>query len=225
MQRHFDQDLAGLKERLLTMASHAETSLVQAVKALVDRDDVLARQVQERDEAIDRFEIELDELSINLLALKAPLASDLRLIAVAMKISQNLERVGDEATTIARRALELNHDAPLKPFVIIPRMAAMAAEMLREALDAFVNGKTDQARGIILRDKEIDNLNKQVHQELVGYMQEDPHTITRCLNLMVIAKCLERIADHATNVAEEVVYLFEGRDIRHAAKATEAPAA
>lgn len=225
MQRHFDQDLAGLKEKLLTMASHAETSLIQAVKALVDRDDVLARQVKERDEVLDRFEIEMDELSINLLALKAPLASDLRLITVAMKISQNLERVGDEATTIARRALELNHEAQLKPFVDIPRMATLAAEMLRDSLDAFVNGKTDQARGIIQRDKEIDNLNKQVHRELMGYMLEDPQTITRCLNLMVISKCLERIADHATNVAEEVVYLFEGRDIRHAAKATETPAA
>jgi len=151
---------------------------------------------------------------VTLLA-KAPLASDLRLVTVAMKISQNLERVGDEATTIARRALELNAEAQLKPYVDIPKMADTALEMLKEALDAFVTRDPARARAVIPRDKEVDSLNKQLHRELASFMVEQPATISRCLNLMVISKALERIADHATNIAEEVVYVYEGRDIRH----------
>ena len=161
---------------------------------------------------------DIDELSINLLA-KAPLATDLRLITVAMKISHDLERVSDEATTIARRSLELSLEPQLKPYVDIPRMATMALDMLKDALDAFVNRDTAKARAVIPRDKEVDLLNKQLARELSSYMVERPSTITRCLNLMVISKSLERIADHATNVAEEVVYLYEARDIRHAANA------
>jgi phosphate transport system protein len=218
MQRHFDQDLIELKEKLLTMASHAETGVAQAMKALADRDDNLALEVKQRDAILDRFEIDLDELCINLLALKAPLASDLRLITVAMKVTQNLERVGDETTKIAKRALDLNREEPLKPLVDIPRMAALATEMLRSALDAFVRGDTARARALVRGDAEVDALNKQLHRELVGFMVENPATITRCLHWMVIAKSLERIADHATNIAEEVVFLYEGTDIRHAPK-------
>ncbi|HAM72732.1 MAG TPA: phosphate transport system regulatory protein PhoU, partial [Verrucomicrobiales bacterium] len=129
-----------------------------------------------------------------------------------------LERVGDEATTIARRAVELNQEPPLKPYVDIPHMARLALEMLREALDAFVSRDPRRARAVIPRDKEVDGLNKQLHRELASYMVEKPATISRCLNLMVISKALERIADHATNIAEEVVFLYEGQDIRHASK-------
>jgi phosphate transport system protein len=214
MTIHFEHELVGLKEKLLTMASHAEAAVTRAVKALVDRDDELARRVMADDVIVDRFEIEIDELSIQLLS-KAPLATDLRLITIAMKISHDLERVSDEATTIARRSLELSLEPQLKPYVDIPRMATMALDMLKEALDAFVNRDTAKARAIVPRDKEVDLLNKQLHRELSSYMVERPSTITRCLNLMVISKCLERIADHATNVAEEVVYLYEARDIRH----------
>lgn len=214
MTIHFEQELVELKEKLLTMASHAEGSVTRAVKALVDRDDELARRVMEDDVIVDQLEIEIDELCIQLLS-KAPLASDLRLITVAMKISHDLERVSDEATTIARRSLELSAEPQLKPYVDLPRMAAMALEMLKEALDAFVNRDPAKARAIIPRDKEVDQLNKQLHRELSSYMVERPSTITRCLNLMVISKALERVADHATNVAEEVVYLYEARDIRH----------
>lgn len=217
MQRHFDQDLLVLREKLLTMASHAEQSVTLAMKALVERDDDLARQVKAADETIDQFEIDMDNLAIKLLALKAPVAGDLRLITMVMKISQNLERVGDEATTIARRVLILNQEPPLKPFVDLPRMAGIAVEMLRASLESFVNMNTVLARQIILRDGEVDDLNKQVHREVVGFMVENPQTITRGLNLMVISKSLERIADHATNIAEEIVFLCEGRDIRHAA--------
>lgn len=215
MQRHFDQELATLKEMLLTMASHAAASVTNAIKALTERDDQLARQVKEDDSILDRYEKEIDEMAISLLALKAPLASDLRLITIAMKISHDLERVGDEATTISRRALELNQEPQLKPYIDIPRMAEMGLQMLHEAIDAFVTRDPVKARAVIPKDKDVDALNKQLHRELVSFVIEDPTTITRCLNLMVISKSLERIADHATNVAEEVVYLYEGRDIRH----------
>ena len=215
--QHFDQELDALKEILLTMASKAEAAVNNALKALVDRDDDLARSVKEEDNAIDQLEIEVDEMAIGLLS-KAPLASDLRLITVAMKISHDLERVGDEATTISRRAVELGQEPQLKPYIDIPRMAKMALEMLGDALEAFVNANPEKARAVIPRDKEVDALNRQLHRELSSYMVERPTTITRCLNLMVISKSLERIADHATNVAEEVVYLYEAKDIRHTGK-------
>jgi phosphate transport system protein len=215
--QHFEQEIAALKERLLTMASLAEAAVNKAIKALVERDDELARAVKEEDNAIDRLEIELDDMAINLLS-KAPLASDLRLITVAMKISHDLERVGDEATTIARRSLELSQEPQLKPYIDIPRMAKKALEMLDDALDAFVSRNPEKARAVIPRDRDVDLLNKQLHRELSSYMVEKPTTITRCLNLMVISKSLERIADHATNVAEEVVYLYEAKDIRHTGK-------
>ena len=218
MQRQFDQELAELREKLLAMASHAEEAVHAAVRALTERNDELARKVAEDDSIIDQYEIDLDELAVRLLALKAPVATDLRLITVTMKISHDLERVGDEATTIARRALELNKEPPLKEYVDIPRMAKLGLEMLKEALDAFVNRAPERARAIIPRDKEVDAINKQVHRELVGFMIENPATITRALNLMFISKCLERIADHATNIAEEVVYVYEARDIRHSGK-------
>ena len=215
--QHFDQELAALKEKLLTMASKAEAAVNNAIKALVDRDDDLARSVKEEDNALDQLEIEVDEMAIGLLS-KAPLASDLRLITVAMKISHDLERVGDEATTISRRAVELGQEPQLKPYIDIPRMAKMALEMLGDALEAFVNANPEKARAVIPRDKEVDALNRQLHRELSSYMVERPTTITRCLNLIVISKSLERIADHATNVAEEVVYLYEAKDIRHTGK-------
>jgi phosphate transport system protein len=214
---HFQREISDLKERLLLMASHATSAVNKSVKALIERDDDLARTVIAEDKILDQFEVELDEMAITLLS-KAPLASDLRLIAVAMKASYDLERVGDEATTIARRSLELSHEPQLKPYIDIPRMATMAMEMLKAALDAFVNRNSEKARAVIPRDKEVDLLNKQLHRELASYMVEKPSTISRCLNLMVISKSIERIADHATNVAEEVVFLYEGRDIRHTGK-------
>ncbi len=217
MVHHFDQELAALKEKLITMASHAEAAVNRSIKSLVEHNDEIAGQAKEYDRVIDLLEIEIDEMAIGLLA-KAPLASDLRLITIAMKISHDLERVGDEATTICRRALELNQEPQLKPYVDIPHMADTALQMLKEALDAFVTRDPARARAVIPRDKDVDALNKQLHRELASYMIEKPATISRCLNLMVISKSLERIADHATNVAEEVVYLYEGRDIRHTGK-------
>lgn len=222
MSVHFDQSLETLKEQLIAMMSKAARAVERAMKALVERDDDLARQVIAEDAELDELEVAIDELGVNLLS-KAPLASDLRLITVAMKFSQNLERVGDEATTIARRAIELGREPQLKPYVDLPRMARLALDMLHQALDAFIRRDTARAREIVLRDKEVDALNKQLHRELASFMIEKPATITRCLNLMVISKALERIADHASNLAEEVIYLYEGRDVRHQIKKQATP--
>jgi phosphate transport system protein len=218
MERHFHQHLAELKEKLLAMASHAESAVAKSVKSVVDRDDKLAHDVIVGDDILDRYEMEMDDMAIKLLALQGPVASDLRLVTVAMKISHDLERVGDEATTISRRSIELAREPQLKAYVHIPRMGEMALAMLKDALDSFVHRQLDKAKAVIKKDKEVDALNKQVYREMVGYMTETPATVTRCLAIMFISKSLERIADHATNIAEEAVYLYEGRDIRHSGK-------
>jgi len=211
---NFDEELQILKDKLLAMASHAESAVSRSIRALTDRDDALAQQVQKDDNILDRYEIEIDDIAIHLLSM-APVASTLRLITVAMKISQNLERVGDEAVKIARRAIELNAEPQLKPYVDLPRMAQMSLKMLRGALDAFVERQSEDARGIIPTDIKVDDLNRQLHRELSSFMIESPANISRCLALMGISRSLERVADHATNIAEEIVYLYEARDIRH----------
>ena len=211
---HLDQELDELKDTLLTMASHTEQAVKQAISALETRDYDLALQVRSDDVVIDEFEVEVDETAIRLLA-KAPLARDLRFIAVAMKISQNLERVGDEAAKIASRARDLSEEAPLKMRVDIPGLADLALHMLKHALDAFVERDPTAARALIPQDKQIDALNKEIYRQLVMEMSQKPETIHGCLDLMVAAKSLERIADHAKNMAEEVVFLCEAQDIRH----------
>lgn len=221
MQTHFEKELEALKEILLVMASHAETAVNRAVKSLVERDDALAMDVRGGDSIIDQFEKDVDEMAINLLA-KAPLASHLRLITVAMKVSHDLERVADEATTISRRAIKLNREAPLKLEVDISGMAKKALALLKDALDAFVKQDSKKARAVIPRDKEIDRLHKQLQRDLADHMIKNPENITRCLHWLVVAKSLERIADHATNIAEEVVYLCEAQDIRHTVQAADA---
>jgi phosphate transport system protein len=217
MQQDIEPELDALKQRLLIMASHAEAAVNQALEALVTRDDKLALRVKENDHVLDRFEVEIDNLAIQILA-QGPPPGDLRFVTVAMKISQNLERVGDEAAKIAKRARALSTEAPLKVNVDLPDMARLALGMLKAALDAFVNRDPTAARAIIPRDQEVDALNKEIHRALVRHMTQDSETIARCLNFMTVTKCLERIADHATNVAEAVVYLCEAHDIRHSGK-------
>ncbi len=219
---HFEHELSVLKQRLLVMASYAENAVNRAVEALRNRDDVLAQKVKEDDTVLDQLEMELDELAIGLLA-QAPLASDLRLITVAMKTTQNLERVGDEATKIAKRTRELNQEPPLKTASAIPQLAERAVRMLRNALDVFVSGNTAAARALVAEDKEVDALNRQILAELEAVMAESPQNIKRCLNLMVVSRSLERVADHAKNVAEEAVYLREAVDIRHSHPPTAPP--
>ena len=222
MENHFEMGLDELRQKLLLMASHAETAVNQAVQALMQRDHDLAVKVRADDNVIDQFEIEIDEMAIQLLT-KAPLATNLRLVTVAMKISQNLERIGDEATKIAKRARDLSQEPPVKINLDLPRMAGMALAMVKDALDSFVQRDSAAARAIIPRDKEVDALNKQMHQQLAQHMMENPDTIGRCLHWIVAAKSLERIADHAKNIAEEVVYLCEAQDIRHTAGKSQSP--
>jgi phosphate transport system protein len=214
MERHFDQDLAQLKQKLLTMASYAEKAVSDAVNALVNRNLNLALAVKANDEVLDKFEMEVDEEAITLLA-KAPLASDLRLVTIALKLSQNLERVGDEATKIAKRARDLSKEPPLKLQVDFPKLSALALGSLKTALDAFVQKDSAAARALIPRDKEVNALHKQIQAQIIEHMKQSPDNIARCLHLLVATKSLERIADHAKNIAEEVVYLCEAQDIRH----------
>lgn len=215
MELHFDQELTQLKEMLLRMAATAEQSVADALKALVERNEDLARRVDTEDVQLDRMEMDVDRVGIELIALRQPKASDLRFIIVAMKIATELERIGDQAVSIAHRACELTKEPPLKPLVDIPHMAVLVQKMTHDALDAFVYAKPDLAREIIAHDNQVDQLHEQVRRELTSYMVEDPHTITRALNLMTVARKLERIGDYATNLAEEIVYLYEARDIRH----------
>jgi phosphate transport system protein len=217
MEHHIDMELGELKEKLLMMASHAETAVNEAVRALVERDYDLALRVKDDDNVLDQFEVEIDDMVIHLLA-KAPLASDLRFVTVAMKISQNLERVGDEASKIAKRARDLSEEPPVKINLDLPRMANLALSLLKGALDAFVSRDPAAARAVIPRDKEVDAMNREFNAQLAQHMMENPDTIKRCLSLIVVSKSLERIADHAKNVAEEVVYLCEAQDIRHPRK-------
>lgn len=211
---HFEKELDTLKERLLTMANRTQTAVSQAVEALLERNNDLALQVKESDRVIDRFELEIDDLGIQQLA-KAPLATNLRLITVSIKISHNLERIGDEAAKIARRATDLCQEPPIQLELDIPAMASLTLDMLKTALHAFGHRNTALARGVLPRDKEVDLFNRQIHGVLAQFMLENPDAIKRCLHWMVVSKSLERIADHATNIAEDVVYLYEGRDIRH----------
>jgi phosphate transport system protein len=217
MENHFEMGLDALRQKILLMASRAETAVNQSVQSLVQRDYDLAVRVREDDNIIDQFEVEIDEMAIVLLT-KAPLASNLRLITVAMKVSQNLERIGDEATKIAKRARDLAQEPPVKINLDVNRMASLSLAMVKEALDAFVHRDSTAARALIPRDKEVDALNKQIHQQLAEHMMANPDTIARCLHWIVASKSLERIADHAKNIAEEVVYLCEAQDIRHTLK-------
>lgn len=214
MDNHFDIGLDELRQKLLLMGSRAETSVNDSVQALMQRNHDLAVKVRTDDDIIDQFEIEIDEMAILLLT-KAPLASNLRLVTMAMKVSQNLERIGDEATKIAKRARDLSQEPPVKIVLDLPRLAGMALSMVKDALDAFVQRNSTAARAIIPRDKEVDALNREIHSALAQYMMQHPDAIGRCLHWIVAAKSLERIADHAKNIAEEVVYLCEAQDIRH----------
>ena len=225
MERHFVQKIDALKAQLLQMGGRAESIIGKSIEALRRRDPALAQQVIEDDRAIDLLEIEIEERCVELLALLQPLATDLRFITAALKISNDLERVGDHGVNIAGSALRLAAEPELKPLVDIPRMATLAAGMLREALDTFVKRDAETARKLVRRDDEVDALNRQLFRELISYMIEDPRSITRAMELVLVARNLERVADLATNIAEEVVFIAEARIIKHHAEAAEKPPA
>ncbi len=209
------EQIAHIRETLLMMASLADRNLSLALRCLVERDEKLADTVESEDSQLDELEVSIDELVINHMATHAPVATDCRFMLVASKVSNNLERIGDQAVAITRRARVLNQEPLLKPLIDIPRMAQIAEGMLRDGITAFVDRKPELAQEIIKRDKEVDVINKQLARELTSFMLEDPATITRALNLMIVARCLERVADHCKNIAEEVYYLYQAKDIRH----------
>lgn len=215
MLRHFDEELKTLKEKILRMGAMVEEQVAYAIKALVERDSDLAHRVIENDHRVNALDVEIDEDCLRLIALHQPMAGDLRFITTAMKISTELERMSDLAENISERAIELNEEPQLKPYIDIPRMAERAQRMLKESLDAFVNRNSDLARKVCRDDDFMDDLNQQIFRELLSFMLEDPHSISRAIRISFISKYLERIADHATNVAELVVYLVEGKIIRH----------
>ncbi|MDH5670114.1 MAG: phosphate signaling complex protein PhoU [Nitrospira sp.] len=214
-QRHFDEELAELKAKLVRMAGLTEDQIDKALAALLNRDSVQARQVIERDHQVNALDVEIDEECIRLLALHQPAARDLRLVTTAMKISTELERISDLAENICERTIELNEEPQLKPYIDIPRMGNSARMMVKESIDAFVKDDSTLARKVLTDDDLVDDLMEQVFRELLSYMIEDTQTISRAIRLSFIAKYLERVADHATNIAELVVYLVEGKIIRH----------
>lgn len=216
--KQFEQDLSRLRERLLLMGAKVESMIVDALRALVERDRELALNVIKRDEEVDKLEIEVDELALQILALRQPAASDLRFITLAMKIVTDLERIGDLATNMAERAHELIADPPLGTYVDLQREGAAVRTMLRDALDAFVAKDAGRAEEVRNRDKEVDKLHAQLFHELQQLMKDSPDNVERATRLMFVSKYLERIADHSTNVSEAVVFLAQGRDIRHTPK-------
>ncbi len=215
MHREFERELEIIKEAVLTMAGLVEKSLDDANRAMTSRDSGLARSVIEADETIDRYEVEIDQLASAFIVRHQPAAGDLRFILVAIKMGPELERIGDHAVNIARRVLDLNEQPLLKPLIDLPRMINLARAMVSDAVAAFVARDSRAAREVIGRDDEVDQLYLQLFRELVSFMIEDPHTITRAIDLLFVARFAERIADQATNISEEVVYLVEGVPIRH----------
>ena len=211
----FDADLNEIRAKLLEMGGKVEKMIHDAMKSLVERNTELAGLTIEYDHEINRLEVEIDERCLEVLALRQPTARDLRFITLALKIVTDLERIGDQCRNIAKRARELNELPPLKPYIDLPRMATCAGTMVKDALDAFVNGDADLAYKVCRDDDLVDTLNEQIQRELLTFMIEDTSTITRAIKITAISKCLERIADHATNVAEMVIFMVKGKDIRH----------
>jgi phosphate transport system protein len=215
IHKHFDEELNLLKEKLLSMASLAETMIYKAVKSLAERDKSLFEVVNQDEKKVNYLQIEIDELCLKLLALKQPMATDLRFITSAMKINSELERIGDLAVNIIQRAEVLIKQPQLKPLIDIPRMAELTQKMVKDSLDAFIKRDVNLARSILIRDDQVDCLKDQIFHELLTFMLSDQSTIPRALELILVSRHLERIGDHATNIAEDVIYLVQGKDIRH----------
>lgn len=213
--KSFDKELHDLKEKLLLMGGRVERSIRDAIKALEDRNSDTAQQVIVDDDVVDAEEIEIDEFCLRLLALRQPAARDLRFITTALKVNYDLERIGDMAVNISERVLELNKEPQLKPYITLPQMAQSAQQMLRDCLNAFVNEDPDAARAVIEEDEKVDHALSQVYHELVSYMAKDYGSVPRATQLLFISKYLERIADHAVNICELVIFMVEGKIVRH----------
>jgi phosphate transport system protein len=213
--RGYESQLGKLRSYVLEMGGLVEDQIAQAIRALLERDQRLARATIQRDHTVNRLDVEIDDLSLKLLALHQPAARDLRLITTALKITTDLERIGDLATHIAERAIELAAEPPLKPYVDIPAMASLASSMVHRSLDAFVRDDVDLALEVCASDDTIDTLHAQVVRDLLVIMGRDPASISRTMRLLFVSKYLERVGDHATNIAEMVIFMVKGRSIRH----------
>ena len=219
MDRMFDEELRDLRKKLLHMAAHVEEAITLAVRSLKERKADLAQEVFRGEDRTNDFDIEIDELGLRLLALRQPMASDLRFITSAMKIGSDLERIGDLAVNIAQRSLALLQSPPLKPLLDIPEMAAVTERMIRDAIKSFIDGDEALARDVCARDTVVDQYNDQIFRELLTYMMQDPAAIGRAMDLTLVSRHLERIADHATNIGEDVIYIVSGKTIKHHAEA------
>ena len=217
MERHFEHDLEELKERLLWMAGLAERAVHQAVQAVFQKDEALATRVLDEEKAINEMQIEIDDRVMQLVALQQPMAVDLRFILSASRINNDLERIGDQAVNIAQSALRILRHPQVKPYVDLPRMSELAEGMVRDSLNALVNRDAELAKSVLIRDDQVDNLRDQIFRELLTYMMENSAVIYPAFELVLITKNLERIGDHATNIAEDVIYMVAGRDVRHLA--------
>jgi phosphate transport system protein len=223
--RHFHDELNQVKVRLLTMSGEAEAALGLAVEALLERNPEKAKRVLEGDRIIDAMEVELEEQCVNLLALQQPMARDLRTLLAASKIATDLERVGDHAVNIAQSATRLAQSRPIAPEPEIVEMARLTREMLSDALEAFIRGDAQAGRDVCVRDDKVDALNRSVFRILLTHMMEDPHVIGAGMELFLVSRNLERVADLATNIGEDVVFLVEGKSIKHRAERPQRPAA
>jgi len=216
MERHFDEELKGLHEEILKMAIMAQEAIYRSIEALKNRDKLQAQEVIDHDDKIDELELEIDEKCVDLIARHQPMAGDLRFITIGMKINAELERIADLAVDISQRVLELADKPLLKPLIDIPKLSVVAQNMVRDAIDAFVKRDIGLAKKVVLSDEEADRLRNLVQEELVNdYMAKDPGTAPRAVPLLLIARHLERICDHTTNIAEDVIYMVEGRVVKH----------
>jgi phosphate transport system protein len=213
--REYEQQLTTLREQILLMGARVEDMIASSIRALTERNSAIAKEVIDSDRRVDRLELEVDHLCLNILARRQPVASDLRFLTTALKIVTDLERIGDLSVNICERVIELNAEPPLKPYVDLPKMAELVRIMIRDALDAFVAQNADRAQVVLERDHMVDAYYGQVFRELVTYMIEDTKNVSRAIKIQSIAKYIERIGDHATNVAEMVVFMVRGKDIRH----------
>lgn len=219
IERHFDVELGALKKKLLHMGSVAEEMIRLAVKGLVIRDASMAETVFAMEDEVNHLHIEIDDIAMKLLALHQPMATDLRLLAAVVKINSELERIADQAVNISQNTNFLLKEPQLKPLIDLPHMAEIAQKMVDNSLKSFMDKNIELAQSILLEDDKVDELKDQIFRELLTYMMSDPNTIQRALSLILISRNLERIGDHATNIAEDVIYMVQGRDVRHPAKA------
>src|SRR6266849_519097 len=217
MERHFERDVEGLKDRLLWMGSLAERSVHQAVHAVLEGNEKLAQTVLEEENAINELQLEIDDRAVQLLALQQLVAVDLRFVVAAARMNNELERIGDQAVNIAQSAIRIVRHPRVKPYVDMPRMSELAERMMRDSLDALVRRDVELARSVLARDDQVDQLRDQIFRELLSYMMGDSSVVFPAFELILVAKNLERIADHATNVAEDVIYMVAGSDVRHPA--------